>query len=135
MFLFLGILFVPGFAIAQGSGSYEPPPRTSPNDNVREETNFVVTRSTSGSIVGIKEGILTIKTSKEKVVVVAISKNTKFKLGKKTISIDELDESFFKEGRGVKITYRPIENSRAAFDKIALLITFEEEKREKPTLG
>ena len=137
LFLFAAVLLVPAIAFAQGSGSTEPSPRPSGNEGIREESNFAVTRSTSGGVVGIKNGILTVKTDKNKEISVALVKETKFKIGKKTVNGDELDEKFFKEGRKVKITYQPYLGKKTDFDKIALVVTFEDDKtpKEKPKLG
>ena len=137
LFLFAAVLLVPAIAFAQGSGSTEPSPRPSGNEGIREESNFAVTRSTSGGVVGIKNGILTVKTDKNKEISVALVKETKFKIGKKTVNVNELDEKFFKEGRKVKITYQPYLGKKTDFDKIALVVTFEDDKtpKEKPKLG
>jgi len=137
LFLFAAVLLVPAIAFAQGSGSTEPSPRPSGNEGIREESNFAVTRSTSGGVVGIKNGILTVKTDKNKEISVALVKETKFKIGKKIVDVNELDEKFFKEGRKVKITYQPYQGKKTDFDKIALVVTFEDDKtpKEKPKLG
>ncbi len=137
LFLFAAVLLVPAIAFAQGSGSTEPSPRPSGNEGIREESNFAVTRSTSGGFVGIKNGILTVKTDKNKEISVALVKETKFKIGKKTVDVNELDEKFFKEGRKVKITYQPYPGKKTDFDKNALVVTFEDDKtpKEKPKLG
>ena len=95
LFLFVAVLLVPAIAFAQGSGSTEPSPRPSGNEGIREESNFAVTRSTSGGVVGIKNGILTVKTDKNKEISVALVKETKFKIGKKIVDVNELDEKFF----------------------------------------
>ena len=136
IFLFIITLFVPVVVFAQGSGSVEPPPRPPLNEGIRDESNFVVTRSASGRIVGLNEGILVIKTQKDKEVRVAIVKQTKFRLGKKNLKADELSEDLFKEGQLVKITYLPFEDKKKRVDKVALEIRFVEEKsKEKPKLG
>jgi len=138
LFLFVAVLFIPAIAFAQGSGSYEqPPPRSTGNEANREESNFAATRSTTGGIVGIKDGILTVKTDKDKEVSVILVKETKFKIGKKTIHVKELDEKFFKEGRKVKIIYQPFRGKKTDIDKVALEVRFEEDKtpKEKPKIG
>ena len=137
LFLFAAVLFIPAIAFAQGSGTYEPSPRPIANEGIREESNFAVTRSTAGGIVGIKDGILTVKTNKDKEVSVILVKETKFKIGKKTVDVNELDENFFKEGRKVKITYQPYLGKKTKVDKIALVVTFEADKtpKEKPKIG
>jgi len=138
LFLFAAVLLVPAIAFAQGSGSTEPSPRPpSGNEGIREESNFAVTRSTSGGVVGIKNGILTVKTDKNKEISVALVKETKFKIGKKTINVNELEDKYFKEGQKVKITYQPYLGKKTDFDKIALVVTFEDDKtpKEKPKLG
>lgn len=137
IFLFAAILFVPAIAFAQGSGSIEPSPRPSSNEGIRDESNFVVTRSASGTIIGLKEGVLTIKTGKNKEVQIALHNKTKFKLGKKTLDIEELSDDLFKEGQAVKITYAPLADKKSPIDKVALEVRFIEakESREKPKLG
>ncbi len=67
----------------------------------------------------------------------ALVKETKFKIGKKTVDVNELEEKFFKEGRKVKITYQPYSGKKTDFDKIALVVTFEDDKtpKEKPKIG
>lgn len=138
LFMFAAILFIPAAVFAQGSGSTEAAPRP-PQSNVgfpEDDSNFVVTRSTSGTIVGLKEGILTIKTDKDKEVQVALVKETKFKLGKKPLNSDELSEELFKEGKSVKITYKPLLDKKQRFDKVALEIKFDIDKdRKKPVIS
>ena len=136
LFVFAAVLFVPVIVFGQGSGSYEPSPGAPATvESLRNSSNFAVTRAASGTIVGLKEGILTIKIQKDKEVRVAILKDTKFKLGKKTLNPDELSDNLFKEGQAVKITYMPFEDQRV--DKAALEIRFVEDKqtKEKPKLG
>jgi len=136
IFLFAVVLFVPAIVLAQGSGSAEPP-RPLINEGIRDESNFVITRSTSGKIVGLKESILVIKTEKDKEVRVALVKETKFKLGKKTLNSSELSEDLFKEGQAVKILYVPYADKQARFDKAAVEVRFVEDKKskDKPKLG
>lgn len=136
LFLFAAILFVPAAVFAQGSGSIEPPRPPSNVGFPEDDNNFVVTRSTSGTIVGLKEGILTIKTDKDKEVQIALAKETKFKLGKKSLNSDELSDELFKEGKSVKITYKPFADRKARFDKVAVEIRFEQDKeKKKPSIG
>jgi hypothetical protein len=135
----LAILAIPAIAFAQGSGSVEPPSSPSPSfpstESRGSETNFAVTRTVAGSIVGLKEGILTVKNNKGKETRVALVERTKFKQGKNTLDRKELDLNLFKEGQQVKIIYLPIENKD--IDKVALEIRFVEDKseKEKPKLG
>lgn len=131
------VLFVPATAFAQGSGSIEPSPRTPPNEGIHDESNFVVTRSATGTIVGLKEGILIIKTEKNKEVRVGLLSGTKYKLGKKKLDASELTEDLFKEGRAVKITYVPFVDKQSRIDKAAVEVRFIEakESKEKPKLG
>lgn len=135
LFVCAVVLFVPAAVFAQGSGSIEPSPRPTSNEGIRDESNFIVTRSASGTIVGLKEGILVIKTDKNKEVRVAVVKQTKYKLGKKSLDANELSDDLFKEGQAVKITYLPFEDKRV--DKVALEIKFIEDKqsKEKPKLS
>ena len=106
-FLLVAIfLLLPSAAYSQGSGSY-PAPQQSPSQESRgDDPNFVVTRSVSGLIVGLKEGILTLKTDKNKEVRIALNKGTVYKLGKKKIDQAELEESMFSDGRPIKIFYK-----------------------------
>ncbi len=135
LFLFAAVLVVPAAAFAQGSGSSYPPPQPS-GVGFGDEGNFAVTRSTSGTIVGLKEGILTIKTDKDKELQIALVKETKFKVGKKTLNSDELSNELFKEGNPVKITYKPFADSKARFDKVAVEIRFDKDKaKKKPEIG
>ena len=137
LFLFVGVLFLPAIASAQGSGSYEPSPRPSSSDKIGDESSFEVNRTTSGSIVGIKDGILTIKTNKDQEISIAVIKETKFKVGKKAIDVNELDENMFAEGKKVKITYRPFLDKRTKIDKVALVVSFDAENGPglKPKIG
>lgn len=137
LLLFAAVLLIPAVVFAQGSGTIDSQPRPSVNDGVRNDDNFVVTRSTKGEIVGIKDGILTIKIKDDKEIRIALTKETKFKLGKNSLDADELDANLFKEGRKVKITYQPIENNRTKIDKIAILVNFEadEKDKQKPKIG
>lgn len=138
LFLFAAILFVPAAVFAQGSGSSYPPPQPGGSAGAvfGEEDNFAITRSTSGTIVGLKEGILTIKTDKDKEVQIALAKETKFKVGKKSLNSDELSDDLFKEGKSVKITYKPFADRKAKFDKVAVEVRFEKDKeKRKPTIG
>lgn len=131
------VLFVPAIAFAQGSGSIEPTPRTPPGEGIRDESNFVVTHSATGTIVGLKEGILIIKTEKNKEVRVGLLNSTKYKLGKKKLDASELSDDLFKEGRQVKITYAPFADKKFPVDKVALEVRFIEAKeaKEKPKFG
>ncbi len=138
LFLFAAILFVPAAVFAQGSGSSYPPPQPSGSAGAvfGEEDNFSVTRSTSGTIVGLKQGVLTIKTDKDKEVQIALVKETKFKVGKKNLNVDELSDDLFKAGKPVKITYKPFAGRNAKFDKVAVEIRFEKDKeKKKPEIG
>ena len=137
IFVFAAVLFVPAIVLAQGSGSSEPPSRPPINEGIRDESDFVVTRSTAGTIVGLKEGILTIKTDKDKEVRVALVKQTKFKLGKKTLDSKELNEDLFKQGQAVKIVYVAFADKQSRVDKAAVEVRFVEDKKskEKPKLG
>lgn len=121
-------LFLPTAAYSQGSGSFPVPPvpQSTYEDRLGEPSNFVVTRSMSGSIVGVKEGILTLKTDKNKEFKIALIKETKYKLGKKKIDVAELEESMFSDGRPIKITYRDFKHPRV--DKVAVEVRFEEDK-------
>lgn len=137
LFLFAAILFIPAAVFAQGSGSSYPPQRPPSNVGFPDnEDNFVVTRSTSGTIVGLKEGILTIKTDKNKEIQIALVKETKYKVGKKTLNSDELSDDLFKEGKSVKITYKPFADRKSRFDKVAVEIRFDKDKeKKKPEIG
>ena len=135
LFLFAAILFIPAAVFAQGSGSSYPPPQPS-GAVFGDDENFVVTRSTSGTIVGLKEGILTIKTDKDKEIQIALVKETKYKVGKKTLNSDELSDDLFKEGKSVKITYKPFADRKSRFDKVAVEIRFDKDKeKKKPEIG
>ncbi len=133
--LFTVFLFIPAAVFAQGSGSYEPSaPRPQTAESLRTESNFVVTRSVTGTIVSLKDGVLTIKTDKNKEIQVGILKSTQFKIGKKKVDNSELEDKLFDSGNSVKITYQPFEDKRV--DKVALEIRFAENKdKEKPVIG
>ncbi len=137
LFFFAAFLFIPAAVFAQGSGSTggDPGPARQPsNAGIADESNLIVTRTVAGKIVGITEGILTIKTQKGKEVQIALVKRTKFKIGKKTVDSSELDVALFNEGNEVKITYLPSENSKV--DKVAVEVRFVEDKEKaKPVLG
>lgn len=138
LLMFAAILIVPAAVFGQGSGSSERPsdPRPPATSGIRDDNNFEITRSVSGTIVGVEEGILTIKTEKDKEVRVALFKGTKYKLGKKKLDADELSEELFKEGKSVKITYKPFQDNKNRFDKVALEVRFDDDgKKEKPGLG
>lgn len=128
--VFFAFLLLPAVVFGQGSETVEERPRQPTNEGFRDDSNLVVSRSVSGIIVGIKEGILTIKTQKGKEVLIAIVKRTKFKVGKRIVDVNELDEALFAEGNAVKITYVPFEDKLKRVDKVALEIKFVE-----PALG
>ncbi len=138
--LFTALLLVPAAVFAQGSGSAESYPSTSPRGTAEErgfgDSNFVVTRSESGTIVGLKEGVLTIKTKKNKEIRVGLIDKTKYKIGKKSIDNNELELSMFEEGREIKITYVPINDQRNRIDKVAVEVRLSDDKdKKKPVLG
>ncbi len=136
LFVLAMVFMVPVVVSAQGSGSIEPPPRTSPNESANREDNFVVTRSETGTIVGLKEGILTIKTKKDKEISVALANSTTFRIGKNKIDSDELAEGMFEPGKQVKITYRPFSDRKSRVDKVAVEVRFNDEKdKQKPVIS
>lgn len=127
-------LLLPAAAYSQGSGSY-PAPRPPAQEKPGDDPNFVVTRSVSGSIVGLKEGILTLKADKNKEVRIALNKDTIYKLGKKKIDRAELEDSMFSDGRPIKIIYKAFNHTLV--DKVAVEVRFEEDKdkaRQKPVI-
>lgn len=128
--VFFAFMLLPVVVFGQGSESVGegPRPRPAANETFSDDSNLVVSRSVSGVIVGIKEGILTIKTSKGKEVLIAIVKRTKIKVGKKSVDLNDLDESVFAEGNAVKITYVPFEDALKRIDKVALELKFAEPK-------
>ncbi len=125
-------LFIPAFVFGQGSGSSDnPPPRQA--DSLPGENNFVITRSSSGRIVSLNKGILTIKDKKDKEIQVGLTKATKFKVGKKTVKVDELEEKLFAEGNEIKVTYAPSAKNPNEF--YAIEVRFPEQKpKDKPIL-
>lgn len=134
--MFVMFLLIPVSLFAQGSESVElnDRPQASPN-SLSEDSNFVVSRSVSGNIVGIKEGIITIKTDKNKEIRIGLSNRTKYKVGKKFVKTDEIDPQLFADGRDVKITYVAFEDKQKRFDKIAVEVRFPDDKeKQKPSL-
>lgn len=118
----------------QGSGSYEPSaPGPARVENLRSQSNFVVTRTVSGMIVRLNEGVLTVKTEKDIEVGVGVVLATKFKIGKKIVKGDELSDDLFLPGTPVKIVYVPLEDKRV--DKVALEIGWlNDGNKKKPSL-
>lgn len=137
LLLIAAILFVPAVVFGQGSGSIESPSPTRVGGAERDESNFVVTRAATGTIVGLKDGILTIRTKKDKELTIALTNKTKYRQGKETLEVDELKESLFKEGQQVKITYQPLDNPKTSIDKIAVEVRFVEDNspKEKPKIS
>lgn len=126
-------LFIPAFVFGQGSGSSYPSPRTE-NESFPIENNFVVTRSAGGKIVSLEKGILIIKDKKDKEIRVALTKETKFKIGKKTVKVDELNEKLFAEGNEIKITYVPNLKNPKEFFAVEVRFSDKGNSREKPGL-
>lgn len=136
MCFFTAVLMVPAPIFAQGSGSSAPEPRPSLSEGIRDDSNFVIPSSTTGTIVGLNQGILTIKNQKGKELRVALGSKTVFKIGKKKIDRSELEETLFAEGRPIKITYLPFIDKQNRADKLAVEVRFAEEKdKQKPVLG
>ena len=132
------VLLIPAIVYGQGSGStgggggnggasgtYE-----------REDQNFAVTRSATGKIISLKKGILTLITKKDVEITVALTSKTKYKRGKETIKLDELEESLFAEGQEIKVTYLASNDERSPVEKVATEIRFvvPKEPKQKPTI-
>ncbi len=133
---FIAVLMVPAAVFAQGSGSAAREPRPQPNESVRDDSNFVIPVSFTGTIVGLKEGILTLKNQKGKELRVALGSKTVYRIGKKKIDQAELEDKLFAEGSAVKITYLPFIDKQNRADKLAVEVRFAEEKdKQKPVLG
>jgi len=126
-------LFIPAFVFGQGSGSVNyPEPR---NEGVSiENNNFIVTRNVSGKVAGLEKGILLVKDKKEKEIRVILTKDTKFKIGKKTVKADELDEKFFAEGNEIKVTYAPGLKNPKEFYAVEVRLPDNSKSKEKPGL-
>jgi hypothetical protein len=126
-------LVIPAFIFGQGSGSSNyPPPRT--DTGSIENNNFIVSKSVTGKVSSLKKGILTIKDKKDREISVALTKDTKFKIGKKTISADELDEKIFAEGNEIKVTYAPNPKNPKEFYALEVKISDKSMSKEKPVL-
>lgn len=136
MCFFTAVLLAPAAIFAQGSGSSQPEPRPRGNEGIRDESNFVIPTSFTGTIVGLKEGILTIKNQKGKELRVALVNKTVYKIGKKKIDASELEDKLFAEGSSIKISYLPFEDKQKRVDNVAVEVRFAEEKdKQKPVLG
>jgi hypothetical protein len=126
-------LFIPAFIFGQGSGSSNyPQPRN--EGGSAENNNFVVTRSISGKVASLEKGILIIKDKKDKEIQVILTKETKFKIGKKTVKADELDEKMFAEGNDIKVTYVPNLKNPKEFYAVEVRFSDKSMSKEKPVL-
>ncbi|MGQ0540977.1 MAG: hypothetical protein ACT4O9_03895 [Blastocatellia bacterium] len=127
-------LLIPALAYGQGSGSVSPAPNRdgSPENNF-PENNFVVTRSANGTIASLQKGVLIIKDKRNKEIRVLLTKDTKFKVGKKTVKVDELDESRFAQGNEIKVTYVP--NLKNPTEFLAIEVRVPDSSKEKPVLA
>jgi hypothetical protein len=133
--IFLGgmFLFIPAFVFGQGSGSSNyPQPRN--ESGSAENNNFVVTRSASGKVASLEKGILTIKDKKDREIQVILTKDTKFKIGKKTVKADEIDEKLFAEGNEIKVTYAPNLKNPKEFFAVEVRFSDKAMSKEKPGL-
>ncbi len=133
MFICGMFLFIPAFVFGQGSGSSGYPQPRAENDS-STENNFVVTRSANGKVASLEKGILIIKDKKDKEIRVALTKDTKFKIGKKTVKADELDEKLFAEGNEIKVTYVPNLKNPKEFFAVEVRFLDKGNSREKPSL-
>jgi hypothetical protein len=130
LLLVAAFLLLPAMAHGQGSGSVEPSRPAPAIEDLSRESNFLVTSSVTGTIAGISEGILTVKTKKNKEVRVLLIARTKVKVGKKTMKIDELEEGLIKEGQQIRVSYLRIEDKKAPADKVALEIKLLDKPKE-----
>ncbi len=128
-------LIIPAFVFGQGSGSSGYPQPSGGGENISSENNFVVTRSASGKVASLEKGILIIKDKKDKEIRVTLTKDTKFKIGKKTIKIDELDEKLFAEGNEIKVTYTPNLKNPKEFFAVEIRFSEKAKSNDKPILG
>lgn len=126
-------LFIPAFVFGQGSGSVNyPEPR---NEGISiENNNFIVTRSVSGKVAGLEKGILLVKDKKDKEIRVILTKDTKFKVGKKNVRADELEEKLFAQGNDIKVTYAPGLKNTKEFYAIEVRLPDNSTPKEKPGL-
>jgi hypothetical protein len=126
-------LFIPAFVFGQGSGSSGyPQPRSENESSI--ENNFVVTRNISGKVSSLEKGVLIVKDKKDKEIRVVLTKDTKFKVGKKTVKVDELDEKLFAEGNDIKVTYAPNLKNPKEFYAVEVRLTDSSKSKEKPGL-
>jgi hypothetical protein len=131
------VLLIPAIVYGQGSGSSGGGGNSGSNGGYeREDRNFAVTRSTTGKIVGLKKGILTFTTKKDVEIRVALNDKTKYKRGKETLKVDELEEYLFAEGQEIKVTYFASSDERSPVEKVATEIRFVVAKgeKQKPTI-
>jgi hypothetical protein len=126
-------LFIPAFVFGQGSGSAGYPQPRGENE-ATIENNFVVTRSASGKVSSLEKGVLIFKDKKDKEIRVVLTKDTKFKVGKKTVKANELDEKLFAEGNEIKVTYAPSLKNPKEFYAIEIRLTDNSKSKEKPGL-
>lgn len=127
-------LLIPAVVFGQGSGSSGYPQPSGGNDNLSTENNFVITRSASGKVASLEKGILIIKDKKDKEIRVILTKDTKFKIGKKTVKVDELDEKLFAEGNDIKVTYTPSLKNPKEFYAVEIRLPDNKKSKEKPGL-
>ncbi len=138
--LFGALVILPLIALAQGSGSSSPPSgsgsssggsaetsgggavRQTANEILRDESIFIVTRAVSGELVDVKDGILTVKTKKDKHVKLFFNDRTRIKIGPKTLKLNEIEDGQINIGQRLRITYMPIDDFRAPTDKLAFEI-------------
>jgi hypothetical protein len=124
----------PAFVFGQGSGSSNyPQPRT--EGSSIENNNFVVTRSASGKVASLEKGVLIIKDKKDKEIRVVLTKDTKFKIGKKTVKADEIDEKLFAEGSDIKVTYTPNLKNPKEFYAVEVRLPDNSKSKDKPGLN
>ncbi len=131
------VLLIPALVYGQGSGSSGGGGNGGTTGTYeREDRNFAVTRSATGKIVGLKKGILTFVTKKDVEIRVALTSKTKFKRGKETIKLDELEDGLFVEGQEIKVTYLSSSDDRDLVEKVATEIRFivAKEPKQKPTI-
>lgn len=128
-------LLIPALVFGQGSGSSGYPQPSGGSDNLSTENNFVITRSASGKVASLEKGILIIKDKKDKEIRVILTKDTKFKIGKKTVKIDELDEKLFAEGNDIKVTYTPNLKNPKEFYAVEVRLPDNSKSKEKPGLN
>ncbi len=127
-------LLIPAFVFGQGSGSSGYPQPNGGIDNLSTENNFVITRSANGKVASLEKGILIIKDKKDKEIRVILTKDTKFKIGKKTVKPDELDEKLFAEGNEIKVTYVPGLKNPKEFYAVEVRLPDNGKSKEKPGL-